>query len=72
MALDFSLTEEQVALREAARKFAEKEISPGAMERDIQGEFYREGIRKCGEFGRLGLPIPKEYGGQGRRFPASD
>jgi len=65
MALDFTLTEEQKALREAAKKFAEKEISPGAMERDIKGEFYREGMTKCGQFGLLGLPIPREYGGQG-------
>ncbi len=65
MALDFSLTPEQLAMKESARKFAEGEISPGALERDEKGEFYQEGMKKCGEFGLLGLPIPAEYGGSG-------
>lgn len=65
MALDFSLTPEQEAMKESCKKFAEKEISPGALERDIEGKFHLEGFRKCGEFGLLGLPIPQEYGGGG-------
>jgi len=65
MALDFSLTPEQEAMKESCRKFAEKEISPGSMERDVKSEFHMEGFKKCGEFGLLGLVIPKEYGGGG-------
>ena len=65
MALDFSLTPEQEAMRDGCRKFAEKEISPGALERDIEGKFHIEGFKKCGEFGLLGLPFPTEYGGGG-------
>jgi len=46
MALDFTLTPEQEAMKESCRKFAEKEISPGAMERDVKGEFEVErGLR---------------------------
>jgi len=65
MPLDFSLTDEQKAMRDSCEKFARKEISPGALERDVKGEFHMEGFKKCGEFGMLGLPIPAEYGGGG-------
>lgn len=65
MALDFRLTAEQEAMKESAKKFAEREISPGALERDIKGEFHLAGFRKAGEFGLLGLPVPQEYGGGG-------
>ena len=61
--MDFTLTPEQEARRESCRKFAEKEISPGARERDLKGEFHLEGFKKCGEFGLRGLPVPREYGG---------
>ena len=60
MALDFTFTEEQEAMKESARKFAEREISPGARERDETGEFNLEAFRKLGEFGLLGVPIPKD------------
>ncbi len=65
MALDFTLTDEQLAMKESTRKFAERELSPGAIERDVKAEFNLAGFRKCGEFGLLGLPVPKEYGGSG-------
>ena len=65
MALDFSLTAEQEQVMEAVRKFAEKEISPGVIERDINGEFHWEGWKKAAEFGLQGMPFPQEYGGQG-------
>ena len=65
MALDFRLTPEQEAMKESTRKFAERELSPGSIERDIKGEFNLAGFRKCGEFGLLGLPVPREYGGGG-------
>ena len=65
MALDFSLTSEQEQVMEAVKKFAEKEISPGTIERDIAGEFNFEAWKKAGEFGLLGCIIPEEYGGQG-------
>jgi alkylation response protein AidB-like acyl-CoA dehydrogenase len=65
MALDFTLTPEQLAMKESARKFAEREISPGAQERDEKAEFNLPAFRKLGEFGLLGLPVPSEYGGGG-------
>jgi len=63
--MDFRWIEEQLAFKESVRKFAEKEISPGTLERDLKGEFHWEGWKKAGEFGLLGLPIPEEYGGGG-------
>ena len=63
--MDFEWTFEQRAFRESMRKFAEKEVSPGIVERDKNGEFNWEAWRKAGEFGILGLPIPEKYGGGG-------
>lgn len=54
-----------MAFKESVRKFAEKEISPGTLERDLKGEFHWEAWKKAGEFGLLGLPISEEYGGGG-------
>ena len=42
MPLDFTLTPEQEAMRESVRKFAERELSPGTIERDESGEFNHE------------------------------
>ena len=63
--MDFEWTFEQRAFRESMRKFAEKEVSPGIVERDKNGEFNWEAWKKAGEFGILGLPIPEKYGGGG-------
>ena len=63
--MDFEWTFEQKTFRESMRKFAEKEVSPGIVERDKNGEFNWEAWRKAGEFGILGLPIPEKYGGGG-------
>jgi short-chain 2-methylacyl-CoA dehydrogenase len=66
--MDFTLNEEQLAIRDTCRDFTEQEIKPGAEEMDRTGEFPYELIRKMGELGLLGLPIPEEYGGAGADF----
>ncbi len=66
--MDFSLNEEQSAIRETCREFAEQEIKPLAEEMDRTGAFPYELIRKMGELGLLGLPFPEEYGGAGADF----
>jgi len=66
--MDFSLTEEQLAIRETCRDFAEQEIKPRAEEMDATGKFPYSIIRKMGELGLLGLPFPEEYGGAGADF----
>ena len=66
--MDFTLTEEQTAIRNTCREFAEQEIKPLAEEMDATGLFPYALIRKMGELGLLGLPFPEEYGGAGADF----
>src|SRR5438128_706774 len=66
--MDFSLTEEQLAIRNTCREFAEQEIKPRAEEMDATGAFPYDLVRKMGELGLLGLPFPEEYGGAGADF----
>jgi short-chain 2-methylacyl-CoA dehydrogenase len=66
--MDFSLNEEQLAIREACREFAEQEIKPLAEEMDRTAAFPYELIQNMGELGLLGLPFPEEYGGAGADF----
>lgn len=66
--MDFSLNEEQVAIKDTARDFAEQEIKPLAEEMDRTGAFPYELVRKMGAIGLLGLPFPEEYGGAGADF----
>lgn len=66
--MDFSLNEEQLAIRDTCREFAEQEIKPRAEEMDRTGAFPYELIQKMGELGLLGLPFPEAYGGAGADF----
>ncbi|HRI32696.1 MAG TPA: acyl-CoA dehydrogenase [Saprospiraceae bacterium] len=61
----FTLTEEQIAVREAARDFAKQELLPGVIERDAQMKFPKEEVSKMGEMGFLGMMVSPEYGGGG-------
>ncbi len=61
-------TEDQSAIREAARDFAKAEIEPGAAARDLNSEFPAEIIRQLGEMGFLGMTVPEAYGGAGVDF----
>lgn len=66
--MDFSLNEEQLAIRATCREFAEQEIKPRAEEMDRTGAFPYTLIKQMGELGLLGLPFPEEYGGAGADF----
>ncbi|GHO84578.1 acyl-CoA dehydrogenase family protein [Dictyobacter formicarum] len=66
--MDFSLNEEQMAIRQTCREFAEQEIKPIAEEIDATGSFPYALVRQMGELGLLGLPFPEEYGGAGADF----
>jgi len=59
------LTDEQMMIREMARRFAETELKPIAAEIDEKGEYPVELFPKMGEVGFMGLTIPAEYGGAG-------
>ena len=66
--MDFSLNEEQLAIRDTCREFAEQEIKPLAEEMDHTGQFPYALIKRMGELGLLGLPFPEKYGGAGADF----
>jgi acyl-CoA dehydrogenase len=63
--MDFRLTDEQLALQETARRFAQTEIAPIAAQYDQSGEFPREVIRRAWELGLSSTCIPAEFGGVG-------
>ncbi len=63
--MDFTLRKEHEMARTLFREFAEKEVKPLAQEVDETEEFPRETARKMAKNGFLGIPVPKEYGGQG-------
>ena len=63
--MDFTLTEEHVMIRDAARDFAQTELLPGVIERDENETFPREQIKKMGELGFLGMMVDPKYGGGG-------
>jgi len=63
--MDFTLTEEQIMIRDAARDFARTELLPGVIERDEKQEFPKEQIKKMGELGFLGMMTDPKYGGGG-------
>ena len=63
--MDFSLTEDQQMIRDAAREFAQNEIAPVAAEFDRSGEFPVDTIKAAAELGFMGIEIPEEYGGSG-------
>jgi butyryl-CoA dehydrogenase len=63
--MDLDLTDDQRAVREMARKFADEYIAPVARENDINERFPADVIARMGELGLLGGPVPPEYGGAG-------
>ena len=63
--MDFSLTEEHIMIRDAARDFAQTELLPGVIERDEKQKFPAEQIKKMGELGFLGMMVDPKYGGGG-------
>ena len=63
--MDFTLRKEHEMARALFREFAEKEVKPLAQEVDETEEFPRVTVEKMAKNGFLGIPVPKEYGGQG-------
>jgi len=63
--MNFQLTEEHLAVQEAAREFAQKELLPGVIERDEEQKFPAEQIKMMGELGFMGMMVSEEYGGGG-------
>ena len=63
--MNFDLTEEQLAVRDAARDFAQKELLAGVIERDTNEQFPAEQIKGLGELGFMGMMVDPKYGGSG-------
>lgn len=63
--LNFNLTEEHLAVQEAARDFAQNELLPGIVERDNEQKFDPKLLKRMGELGFLGMMASPEYGGGG-------
>jgi alkylation response protein AidB-like acyl-CoA dehydrogenase len=63
--MDFSLSEEHLAVQEAAREFAQHELLPGILERDEKRQFPFDQVKKMGELGFLGMMVDPKYQGSG-------
>ncbi len=63
--MDFSLSEEQLMIQQAAKDFAQNELLPGVIERDEEQHFPNELVGKMGELGFMGMMVSEKYGGSG-------
>ncbi len=63
--MDFTLDKKHEMARGLFKEFAENEVKPLAQEVDETERFPRETVEKMQKYGFLGIPVPKEYGGQG-------
>ncbi len=63
--MDFRLSDDQIAIQDAARKFAREEIAPIAAAHDESGEFPLATMKRAGELGFMGIEVPDTYGGSG-------
>ncbi|AVM51108.1 acyl-CoA dehydrogenase family protein [Capnocytophaga sp. oral taxon 878] len=66
--MNFSFSESQLMVAEAAREFAEKYIRPHVMEWDEAQRFPVEVFKKAGELGFMGILVPEMYGGSGLNY----
>lgn len=64
--MDFAPSESERAWHDAAIAFAREHLAEDVRDRDERREFWREGWRRCAEFGIHGLPVPAEFGGRGQ------
>ena len=63
--MDFQLDKPHQMAQKLFKDFAETEVKPHAIEVDETEEFPREAVAKMQKYGFMGVPVPKEYGGQG-------
>lgn len=63
--MHFELNEDHLAVREAARQFAQSELKPGVIERDRDMKFPKEQVKRMAELGFLGMMVDNKYNGGG-------
>lgn len=66
--MEFTLSEEQMMMRDMVRDFAVEELKPGAEERDRLESFPTDAVKKSAELGLMGVAIPDQYGGAGMDY----
>jgi len=66
--MDFTLNEDQMAILEAVKEFADGELAPRAKETDEAGCWPAENVRKLAGLDLMGIPVPEEHGGLGMDF----
>ena len=63
--MNFEFTEEQLAVKQAAREFAQTELLPGVIDRDTEQKFPIDQMKKMGELGFMGMMVNPKYNGGG-------
>ncbi len=63
--MNFDLSEEHIAVKEAARDFAQNVLKPGVIERDNAQRFPEAEIKQLAELGFMGMMVDPKYGGSG-------
>jgi len=63
--MNFELSEEHLAVQEAAREFAQNELLPGVIERDEKQIYPKEQVKRMGELGFMGMMVDPQYDGGG-------
>ena len=63
--MEFRLNEDQLAVRDAAREFAQSELKPGVIDRDSNMTYPTEQVKAMGDLGFLGMMVDPKYGGSG-------
>ncbi|KGP74166.1 acyl-CoA dehydrogenase [Pontibacillus yanchengensis] len=66
--MNLEFTEEQEMMRKMVRDFAQKEVAPIVEKMDKEDYYPTDVVKKMGELGLMGIPIPEEYGGAGMDF----
>ena len=68
MALELRYTQEQIERQRAVQQFAETEVAKFVPDMELKDEFPRSLIAKMAQFGLMGIPVPKQWGGAGADF----
>ncbi|MGM8214975.1 acyl-CoA dehydrogenase [Bacillaceae bacterium W0354] len=66
--MNLHFTEEQEMMRKMVRDFAQKEVAPEVERMELEDRFPKEIVKKMGELGILGIPVPEQYGGAGMDY----
>ena len=66
--MNFQLTDQQLSIQNITRQLAQTELLPTVLKDDEEGKFPEKAYAKMGQMGLIGLPFPKEYGGQGADY----